>query len=387
MRVRGATFLYNQQWNRKVRVRGALPHTPISKNKFLEMPFRKCRINEKILRHCVPQNDISKKYAADYKIITGRGLISFYKRLRLLIFTNYNNIGGKIMRNVKVGAVQMSMTDNVKENIEKADMLVRKAAGDGCNIILLPELFENLYFCQERNYDYYKLAKETEDNDAVKHFKQLAKELNVVLPISFYEKHINSIYNSVAVINADGEILGVYRKSHIPDDHFYQEKFYFTPGNTGFKVWDTKFGRIGVGICWDQWFPETARCMALMGAELLFYPTAIGSEPILEVDSMPHWRRCMQGHAAANIVPVIAANRAGTEKIIPNEENNFQSSSLTFYGSSFITDETGEIKESAGRDEECIITSEFDLDAAHEMRFSWGIFRDRRPELYTPITD
>ena len=364
-----------------------MPHTPISKNKFLEMPFRKCRINEKILRHCVPQNDISKKYAADYKIITGRGLISFYKRLRLLIFTNYNNIGGKIMRNVKVGAVQMSMTDNVKENIEKADMLVRKAAGNGCNIILLPELFENLYFCQERNYDYYKLAKETEDNDAVKHFKQLAKELNVVLPISFYEKHINSIYNSVAVINADGEILGVYRKSHIPDDHFYQEKFYFTPGNTGFKVWGTKFGRIGVGICWDQWFPETARCMALMGAELLFYPTAIGSEPILEVDSMPHWRRCMQGHAAANIVPVIAANRVGTEKIIPNEENNFQSSSLTFYGSSFITDETGEIKESAGRDEECIITSEFDLDAAHEMRFSWGIFRDRRPELYTLITD
>ena len=291
------------------------------------------------------------------------------------------------MRNIKVAAVQMSMTNDVHKNIEKAEKFVRLAAADGANIILLPELFENLYFCQERNYDYYKLAASVEENPAVNRFKTVAKELNIVLPISFYEKHINSIYNSVAVIDADGEVLGIYRKSHIPDDHYHQEKFYFTPGDTGFKVWDTKFGKIGVGICWDQWFPETARCMALMGAELLFYPTAIGSEPILEVDSMPHWRRCMQGHSAANIMPVIAANRVGTETVTPNEANNDQSSALTFYGSSFITNETGEVIESADRESECIITSEFNLDEIHEMRFSWGIFRDRRPELYTPITD
>ena len=279
----------------------------------------------------------------------------------------------------------MSMTTDIKENIDKAEMLVRLAAGDGANIILLPELFENVYFCQERNYSYYSLAKETENNPAVIRFRSVAKELGVVIPVSFYEKDINSVYNSVAVIDASGEILGIYRKSHIPDDHFYQEKFYFAPGNTGFRVWDTKFGRIGVGICWDQWFPEAARCMALMGAELLLYPTAIGSEPILDVDSMPHWRRCMQGHSAANIIPVIAANRIGTEVVTPDNENNNQSSSLCFYGSSFITDETGEVKESADRESECVVTAEFDLDEINEKRFSWGIFRDRRPELYTQI--
>ena len=289
------------------------------------------------------------------------------------------------MRNVKTAAVQMSMTTDIKENIDKAEMLVRLAAGDGANIILLPELFENVYFCQERNYSYYSLAKETENNPAVIRFRSVAKELGVVIPVSFYEKDINSVYNSVAVIDASGEILGIYRKSHIPDDHFYQEKFYFAPGNTGFRVWDTKFGRIGVGICWDQWFPEAARCMALMGAELLLYPTAIGSEPILDVDSMPHWRRCMQGHSAANIIPVIAANRIGTEVVTPDNENNNQSSSLCFYGSSFITDETGEVKESADRESECVVTAEFDLDEINEKRFSWGIFRDRRPELYTQI--
>ena len=291
------------------------------------------------------------------------------------------------MRKVKAAAVQLSMSDNISENINNAEKYVRLAANDGANIILLPELFENLYFCQERNYDYYKLAATVEENQAINHFKNICRELNVVIPISFYEKNINSIYNSVAVIDADGTILGIYRKSHIPDDHYYQEKFYFTPGNTGFKVWNTKFGKIGIGICWDQWFPEAARCMALMGAELLLYPTAIGSEPILDVDSMPHWRRCMQGHSAANIMPVIAANRIGTEVVTPDKENNNQSSSLCFYGSSFITDETGEIIESADRESECVVTAEFDLDAINEMRFSWGIFRDRRPELYTPITD
>ncbi len=290
------------------------------------------------------------------------------------------------MRKIKAAAVQMSMTNNVSENISKAEKLVRQAADDGANVILLPELFENLYFCQERNYDYYSLAAETEKNPAVCRFREVAKELGVVLPISFYEKDVNSIYNSVAMIDSDGSLLGVYRKTHIPDDHFYQEKFYFTPGDTGFRVWDTRFGKIGVGICWDQWFPESARCMALMGAELLLYPTAIGSEPILEVDSMPHWRRCMQGHSAANIVPVIAANRVGTETVVPSEANNNQSSSLCFYGSSFITNETGEVIKSADRESECMISAEFDLDAIHEMRFSWGLFRDRRPELYTPIT-
>ena len=289
------------------------------------------------------------------------------------------------MRKIRVGAVQMSMTENVSENIEKADKLVRQAAGDGCNIILLPEIFENLYFCQERNYDHYKLADETEDNAAVKHFMPLAKELGVVLPVSFYEKHINSVYNSIAIIDADGSLLGVYRKSHIPDDHFYQEKFYFTPGNTGFKVWDTKFGKIGVGICWDQWFPECARCMALMGAEILLYPTAIGSEPILEVDSMPHWRRCMQGHAGENLVPVVAANRLGREDVEPCEANAGQKSALVFYGSSFIADETGELVQSASRDKEEILVQTFDLDQVRENRLSWGIFRDRRPEMYEDI--
>lgn len=291
------------------------------------------------------------------------------------------------MRKIKVAAVQLSMSDNIRENINNAEKYVRIAAGDGANIILLPELFENLYFCQEKNYDYYKLATSVEDNPTVNHFKDVCRELNVVIPISFYEKNINSVYNSVAVIDADGTILGIYRKSHIPDDHYYQEKFYFTPGNTGFKVWNTKFGKIGIGICWDQWFPEAARCMALMGAELLLYPTAIGSEPILDVDSMPHWRRCMQGHAAANIMPVMAANRIGTEVVTPDKANNNQTSSLCFYGSSFITDATGGIIESADRESECVITAEFDLDEINEMRFSWGIFRDRRPELYTPITD
>ena len=289
------------------------------------------------------------------------------------------------MQKVKVAAVQMSMCADQSKNINKAEQLVRKAASEGANIILLPELFENLYFCQERNYDYYSLATTPEENPAIQRFKEVAKELDVVIPVSFYEKCVNTTYNSVAVIDADGSVLGIYRKTHIPDDHFYQEKFYFTPGNTGFKIWDTKYGKIGVGICWDQWFPETARCMALMGADILFYPTAIGSEPILEVDSMPHWRRCMQGHSAANIVPVIAANRVGTETVKPSEANNNQSSSLCFYGSSFITDETGEVIVSADRNSECVITAEFDLEQIREMRMSWGLFRDRRPEQYNEI--
>ena len=289
------------------------------------------------------------------------------------------------MRIVTVAAVQMQCSKNVDENIKKADKMVREAASKGANIILLPELFERQYFCQERRYEYYDFAKPVEDNDAVKHFKQVAAELQVVIPVSFYEKDGNVLYNSVAVIDADGTVLGVYRKTHIPDDHFYQEKFYFTPGNTGFKVWNTKYATIGVGICWDQWFPETARCMAVKGAELLFYPTAIGSEPIIECDSMPHWRRCMQGHAGSNLMPVIAANRIGLEEVKPCKENAMQESSLNFYGSSFMTDETGEILEDASRDTEEILIHTYDLDEIANNRLSWGIFRDRRPECYGDI--
>ena len=279
------------------------------------------------------------------------------------------------------------MTCQPEDNVFNAEYLVRKAAGEGANVILLPELFETKYFCQERNYGYYKLAKTVDEDLAVRRFRTVAKDLGVVIPVSFFERDKNNTYNSVAMIDADGTVMGVYRKTHIPDDQFYQEKFYFTPGDTGFKVWDTRFGRIGVGICWDQWFPETARCMALMGADMLLYPTAIGSEPILDVDSMPHWRRCMQGHAAANIVPVIAANRVGEERVIPCPENNEQSSSLTFYGSSFITDASGEIISSADRTGQTVISAELDLDEAYELRMSWGLFRDRRPDMYGRIVN
>ena len=290
------------------------------------------------------------------------------------------------MRKVTVAAIQMQCSKVVEENIDIADQMVRQAAAQGANIILLPELFERPYFCQERRYEYYAYAKPVMENDAVLHFMEVAKELHVVLPISFYEKDGNVLYNSIAIIDADGTMLGVYRKTHIPDDHYYQEKFYFTPGNTGFRVWDTAFGKIGVGICWDQWFPETARAMAVKGAEILLYPTAIGSEPILECDSMPHWRRCMQGHAGSNLMPVMAANRIGEETVTPCEENGGQSSSLVFYGSSFITDATGELVVSASRDKEEVLVATFDLDAIAEDRLSWGIFRDRRPERYDAIT-
>ena len=286
------------------------------------------------------------------------------------------------MRKVKYAGIQMQCTKSVEENIAKADKMVRKAASEGAKIILLPELFERQYFCQERNYDYYLYARSLEEDEAVNHFKKVAAELEVVLPISFYEKDVNVFYNTTAVIDADGSVLGIYRKTHIPDDHYYQEKFYFTPGDTGFKVWDTRYGKIGIGICWDQWFPETARGMAVQGAEILFYPTAIGSEPILEVDSMPHWRRCMQGHAACNVIPVVAANRIGEEYVEPSDENGGQKSSLVFYGSSFVTDSTGEIVMQASRDKVEIVYGESDLDENRDLRVSWGLFRDRRPQMY-----
>ena len=278
------------------------------------------------------------------------------------------------MRKVKVAATQMSCSWNREEVLDKAEKLVRKAAAEGANIILLQELFETPYFCQKQKFEYFDLAKPLSENAAVKRFTEVAKDLQVVLPISFYEKAGNTAFNTIAIIDADGTILGTYRKTHIPDGLPYAEKFYFTPGDTGFEVWKTRYADIGVGICWDQWFPEAARSMALLGAELLFYPTAIGSEPTLNIDSKPHWQHAMQGHAAANIMPVIASNRIGTET---DDE-----SSMTFYGSSFIADQTGTIVEEADRETEAVLVHEFDLDAIAQMRREWGVFRDRRPEMY-----
>lgn len=281
------------------------------------------------------------------------------------------------MRNVTVAATQMCCTWNLEENLDRAERLVREAAAQGAQIILLQELFETPYFCQIQHFDYMDLATTPAENKAIARFQQVAAELAVVIPISFYEKAGNTAFNSIAIIDADGTVLGIYRKTHIPDGLPYAEKFYFTPGDTGFRVWDTRYARIGVGICWDQWFPEAARAMALLGAELLLYPTAIGSEPTLLRDSMPHWRHAMQGHAAANVMPVIASNRIGAE--------TEGSSSMTFYGSSFIADETGEIVESADRATETVLTHTFDLDEIARTRRDWGVFRDRRPEMYQAL--
>ena len=281
------------------------------------------------------------------------------------------------MRKIKVAATQMSCTWDLEATLKKAEDIVRDAKKQGANIVLLQELFETPYFCQTESYEYLNIAKSVKDNRAVNHFKEIAKELEIVIPISFFERSVNTTFNSLVVIDADGSVMDTYRKTHIPDGHCYEEKFYFTPGDTGFKVWDTAYGRIGVGICWDQWFPESARIMALMGAEILFYPTAIGSEPILPIDSQPHWQRCMQGHAAANIIPLVASNRVGTE--VQDE------SSMTFYGSSFIAGPTGEIVKQMDRNKEGVIVAEFDLDEIREKRQSWGIYRDRRPEMYKPI--
>jgi len=283
------------------------------------------------------------------------------------------------MRKVKVAATQMSCSNNIDENISKAENLVRKAAKQGAQIILLQELFETPYFCQKEKSDYYVYATELEQNKAINHFKEIAKELKVVLPISFYEKKNYARYNALAVIDATGEILGTYRKSHIPDGPGYEEKFYFNPGDTGFKVWNTRYGKIGIGVCWDQWYPEAARCMTLMGAEILFYPTAIGSEPEDQsIDSKDHWQTCMLGHAAANLIPVIASNRVGIEAD--------EDSKITFYGSSFIAGAQGNKIVEANRTEETVLVTEFDLDQLETQRIEWGIFRDRRPDLYKIIT-
>lgn len=302
---------------------------------------------------------------------------AYRKGIRMEVKTKEQKVG--------IAAIQMRMSEAVEENIDKAVEMTESAVAKGAQIILLPELFERPYFCQERNYDYYAYALPLSENPAVQRLSETAKKCRAVIPVSFYEKDGNVLYNSVAVIDADGSILGVYRKTHIPDDHYYQEKFYFSPGNTGFKVWDTRYGRIGVGICWDQWFPEAARAMALAGAEFLLYPTAIGSEPILETDSAAHWRRVMQGHGAANCIPVIAANRIGLERVTPSEANGGQNSELNFYGSSFLTDGTGEIVASAGRDREEVLLATYDRRELAKQRLSWGLFRDRRPEMYASL--
>jgi N-carbamoylputrescine amidase len=282
------------------------------------------------------------------------------------------------MRNVTVAATQMACDWNVPGNIARADRLVRDAARQGAHIILIQELFERCYFCQKQIPAYLEFATPLDTNPAVAHFRELAAELQVVLPVSFYERANNALFNSVAVIDADGSVLGVYRKSHIPDGPGYSEKYYFSPGDTGFKVWDTRYACIGVGICWDQWFPECARAMALQGAELLFYPTAIGSEPHdATIDSREHWLRVQQGHAAANVVPVIASNRVGRET-----EGD---SAITFYGNSFITDASGDIVKAADTKSETVLVHQFDLDALAAQRRAWGLFRDRRPDLYTPL--
>ncbi|MET3289218.1 UNVERIFIED_CONTAM: N-carbamoylputrescine amidase [Brevibacillus sp. OAP136] len=282
------------------------------------------------------------------------------------------------MRKVTVAATQMSCSANQEENILKAEKLVREAAGKGANVILLQELFENLYFCQSYDNRNFELAHEAKDHPTLSRMSELAKELGVVLPISFFEKSNNVFFNSVMVIDADGTQLGVYRKTHIPDDPGYFEKFYFSPGNTGFKVWQTKFGKIGIGICWDQWFPETARSMALQGAEMIFYPTAIGKHTNgLTDDCSDHWQLTMRGHAAANMVPVIASNRIGLEE--------GQWTKIEFFGRSFITGCRGELIQEAGDREETILTAEFDLDEIEKTRRHFVLFRDRRPECYQTL--
>ncbi|MDF3193479.1 N-carbamoylputrescine amidase [Pseudomonas sp. 1928-m] len=281
-------------------------------------------------------------------------------------------------RIVTVAATQMACSWDTAANLANAERLVRQAAGKGAQIILLQELFEAPYFCQKPNPDYLQLATPTESNPAILHFQKIAKELQVVLPISFYELAGRARFNSIAIIDADGSNLGIYRKSHIPDGPGYHEKYYFNPGDTGFKVWDTRYAKIGVGICWDQWFPECARSMALLGAEILFYPTAIGSEPHdPSISSRDHWQRVQQGHAGANLMPLIASNRIGRE-----DQGDYH---INFYGSSFIADQFGAKVQEANETDEAVLMHSFDLDQLEHIRSAWGSFRDRRPNLYGPL--
>jgi N-carbamoylputrescine amidase len=282
------------------------------------------------------------------------------------------------MRKVTVAATQMACSWDREANVARAEKLIRAAAARGANIVLIQELFETPYFCKDHAARYFDLAAPLEGHPAVEHFRVLARELDVVLPVSVFERANNAFYNSVVIVDAGGAVLGSYRKSHIPEGPGYHEKYYFSPGDTGFKVFDTKFAKLGVAICWDQWFPETARAMALMGAEILMFPTAIGSEPQDPgLDSSAHWQRTMQGHAAANVMPLVASNRIGVE-----EGEHY---AMTFYGSSFIAAHTGEKIAEADRSSETVLTAEFDLDAVRRYRQAWGLFRDRRPDLYHPL--
>jgi len=282
------------------------------------------------------------------------------------------------MAEVTVAATQMACSWDRERNLKNAEALVREAAGKGAQVVLIQELFETPYFCQDQKQEYFALAARADDSAPVKRMSALAAELEVVLPVSFFERANNAYYNSLAMIDADGRNLGVYRKSHIPDGPGYQEKFYFNPGDTGFRVWPTRYGTLGAAVCWDQWFPEGARAMALKGADLLFYPTAIGSEPQNPaIHSRDHWQRTMQGHAAANMTPLVASNRIGEEQD--------ESCAITFYGSSFIADQTGAKLAEAGQDQQAVITATFDLEAIRAQRAAWGLFRDRRPELYGPL--
>jgi len=279
------------------------------------------------------------------------------------------------MSTLTVAAIQMACTWDKAANLDKAEALVRRAARQGAKVILLPELFETPYFCKDKKPEYFALAQPVANNPLLARFSRLAKKLKVILPISFFEFSDNGYYNSIMMINDDGQQLGLYRKIHIPDGPGYEEKFYFKEGDTGFKVWKTRYGVIGIGICWDQWFPESARTMALQGAELLFYPSAIGSEPHApHLDSCGHWQRVMQGHAAANLMPLIASNRIGQE--------TGESCELTFYGSSFIAGPTGEMICIAPRDEETVLTARFNLKKIRAFRTEWALFQDRRPKHY-----
>ena len=277
----------------------------------------------------------------------------------------------------KFALAQFSMSAVYEENIKKADQMIEKAAKEGASLLLLPELFEGLYFCQVEDYEKFDLAENAKDSKTLKHFQEMAKKHHIVLPLSFFEKSGPAYFNSLAMIDADGTILGIYRKSHIPTGECYEEKFYFTPGNTGFQVYDTKAGKIGCAVCWDQWFPEAARVMALKGAQILLYPSAIGSEPILPKDSKNHWQNTMKGHAAANIMPLLASNRVGVEKA--------KNSSMKFFGSSFIADQHGEKIAELGREDEDILVASFDLETIDKERVDWGVFRDRRVDLYGDI--
>ncbi|NDR57313.1 N-carbamoylputrescine amidase [Aliiruegeria sabulilitoris] len=282
------------------------------------------------------------------------------------------------MREVTVAVTQFACSDDHGANADRAEALVRQAAAEGGQVILPQELFHGPYFCITEDPRYFDWAAPFEGNPLIARFAELARELGVVLPISYFERAGQAHFNSLAMVDADGKVLGNYRKSHIPQGPGYEEKFYFSPGDTGFKVWETAFGTIGVGICWDQWFPEAARAMALQGAEILLYPTAIGSEPPApEYDSQPHWEMTMLGHAAANIMPVAASNRIGREVQDGRE--------VTFYGTSFIADQAGQLVTQAGREDEAVLLARFDLDEIGALRRSWGLFRDRRPELYRPL--